>query len=35
MMKDAVAAFAKEKVLPRVRAMDEAAKMDPEVISGL
>lgn len=30
-----MAKFAKERIAPRVRAMDEAAKMDPEIIRGL
>ena len=35
MLKDAVAAFAKEKIAPRVRAMDEQGFMDREIIDGL
>jgi hypothetical protein len=35
MMKQAVADFARTKVAPRVRAMDEAAKMDPDIIKGM
>jgi hypothetical protein len=31
----AVAKFAKEKIAPRVRAMDDAATMDPDIIRGL
>src|SRR5438046_10288089 len=32
MFRDAVAAFANERVRPRVRAMEAAAKIDPELI---
>lgn len=35
MLRDAVAKFAKEQVAPKVRAMDDAAKMDPAVIKGM
>src|SRR5438045_3409358 len=32
MFRDAVAAFAEEEVRPRVQAMEEAAKIDPQLI---
>ncbi|TKY86991.1 hypothetical protein EX895_003668 [Sporisorium graminicola] len=35
MLRDAVQRFAQDVVAPRVEAMDEAEKMDPEVIKGL
>lgn len=35
MMKDAVAKFANEVILPKVRDMDEAEKMDPELVEQL
>ncbi|RKP24606.1 acyl-CoA dehydrogenase/oxidase, partial [Syncephalis pseudoplumigaleata] len=35
MLRNTVASFAVEKIQPKVSAMDEAEKMDPEVISGL
>lgn len=35
MMKEAAAKFAKEKIQPRVRAMDEAAKIDKSIIDGM
>merc|ERR1719215_142449 len=35
MFKEMVSKFANEKVAPRVRAMDEAQKMDPEIIQAM
>lgn len=35
MLRDAVKRFAQDVVAPRVEAMDEAEKMDPEIIKGL
>jgi alkylation response protein AidB-like acyl-CoA dehydrogenase len=35
MLRDTVRKFSEEVVAPRVRDMDEAEKMDPEVIKGL
>ncbi|CAG8695699.1 13656_t:CDS:10, partial [Acaulospora colombiana] len=34
-IRDAVAHFAQEKILPKVRQMDESEKLDPEILKGL
>ncbi|CAG8499459.1 1127_t:CDS:10 [Paraglomus brasilianum] len=35
MLRDSVASFAKQKILPKVQEMDEKEKLDPEILKGL